>query len=301
MSAIERIFVVDDDLDIAALLQSKLSALGYTVEIYNREKGAHEEAKKFDPHLVLLDVMLGDGIGYQVARELRSDPLLFKVPILFQSVIDDQHDITHAFSEGGDGYLTKPYSMKSLSESIKKMQASIEDYERSCVETGFHSVTYLRRQIDHRLFRNEGVALSYVFVDGLTAYQKNRAHDAISHVILNTAREISHTIQSCGFYEVVACHLGSGYFMVMTLLEDKKRFAKCLMDVASMEEKTFHPVKENEIMSKPKQLLITQTDTSDRDYEHATEMFDEVRKLEEVSRKHDRQERKHSGHKAWIG
>ncbi len=306
MSSFDRVLVVDDDVEIAKLLEINLKKFGYEVSLHHRAKGSLEAAREFKPSLILLDVMLGDNIGYQVARSIRCDRLLYKTPILFQSVIAEDRDVNHAYSEGGDGYLTKPYTREFLEKKINHMKALRDDVERRCSSTQFASLALLRREADHLLFRDDPFGLCYLFVDGLPAYHRSRATEAIDHLTQITGRSIRDTIKNAGFFETTPCHLGGGYFMVMVGIDDRKRFVECVQDTFTSKIRAGGPTFEagndngNSRSEKPMRLLIGRTDTTKQHYAHANEMFESLRKIEQVSKQHAHLARKKSGHEHWA-
>lgn len=296
MNKIERIFVVDDDADIAGLLQTRLQSLGYTVEVHLRAKGAAAVAKTFKAQLVLLDVMLGDGIGYQVARDLRRDPLMYPIPILFESVIGDEHEVEHAYAEGGDSYVTKPYSAQDLMASLNQMERLYEETRRVCPDTGMHSVTYLRREIDHRLFRGESLALSYVHFE-----VPPRANGRVKPISLKStskeiARAIGRTVKNGGFYETKVCHMGGGFFMTMTKLEDHERFSTCLN--SELGELVLDSIQGAGEVPEPIELLVQSTSSVEGNFKHATEMFRKLQEPRDRARGHIREK---SGPKNFDG
>lgn len=312
MSSIERILVVDDDVDIAGLLQKKLTFLGYDVHLYHRATGAVDEARNTKAQLVLLDVMLGDGIGYQVARGIRAHPKLFKVPVLFQSVVKDAEDIAHAYSDGGDGYLAKPYATRDLEANLERMGRLVDEMKRVCPTTGMHSLEYLRRHADHRIFRREPLAVSYIFLDGIMDYQKAHGGKATEKIAFATGRAVRRAIRSGGFAEAKPCHLGGGYFMVMTELNDRKRFRTCVREEFEMERvpllhagvvlpgENGNGNGNGNDKSIRKQLLISSTNTEERPYKHASEMFDALTRLEKVAKKHAKERKREAGHSVWL-
>ncbi len=238
MPSPKRILVVDDDDDIARLLESKLSNLGYDVCVHGQARGALDAAKRFNADLAILDVMLGDGIGYQVARAIRQDPLLYRIPVLFQSVLNEKREVDHAYTEGGDGYLTKPYSLDRLVDSLSRMSRLAEELELRCPLTGLHSLVHLRREIDHHLFRDEPFALFYVIMDGLTSFHHKVDRVQIEQISRTIGQAIKQTIENAGFYETTPCHLGGGYFMVLTKLDDRKRFRSPVPCKANVQNQT---------------------------------------------------------------
>ncbi|WP_456393744.1 response regulator transcription factor [Nitratifractor sp.] len=112
-----KILVVDDDRDLNATLCKFLEMNGYdTVSAYDAPDAVERCYEKgFD--LVLLDVRLPDGDGFEAAQEIRS---FSDVPILFLTSLNAQRDIEKGFRSGGDDYLCKPFA---LSEMLLRIEA----------------------------------------------------------------------------------------------------------------------------------------------------------------------------------
>ena len=110
MSAL-RILVVDDEPQILRALQTSLRAAGYEVESADDAAGALAAAAAHPPDAVILDLVLPDGTGTEVARQLRE---WTNVPILLLSVVGDDHEKVAALDAGADDYVTKPFSVDEL-------------------------------------------------------------------------------------------------------------------------------------------------------------------------------------------
>jgi two-component system OmpR family response regulator len=107
-----RLLVVDDEANICALLSATLRLTGYDVRV---AAGGHEAlvaAAEFDPDLVVLDVMLPDLDGFQVAQRLRAAGQ--PVPVLFLTARDAVEDRISGLAVGGDDYVTKPFSLEEV-------------------------------------------------------------------------------------------------------------------------------------------------------------------------------------------
>ena len=110
MSAL-RILVVDDEPQILRALQTSLRAAGYEVESAGDAAGALAAAAAHPPDAIILDLVLPDGTGTEVARRLRE---WTNVPILLLSVVGDDHEKVAALDAGADDYVTKPFSVDEL-------------------------------------------------------------------------------------------------------------------------------------------------------------------------------------------
>ena len=113
-----RLLVVDDEPDIVELLSASLKYHGYDVASATSGRQAMEEARRFRPDMILLDVMMPELDGFEVLRKLRGEGA--RVPVLFLTARDATEDKIKGLTLGGDDYVTKPFS---LSEILARIQA----------------------------------------------------------------------------------------------------------------------------------------------------------------------------------
>jgi K+-sensing histidine kinase KdpD/CheY-like chemotaxis protein/ligand-binding sensor domain-containing protein len=105
------ILVVDDDDSIRSLLQQELSEAGYIIEEAANGKEALECIRKKRPDLIILDVMMPEMNGFDVAAILKNDPQTMDIPIIVLSIVQDK---ARGFRIGVDRYLTKPIDTGEL-------------------------------------------------------------------------------------------------------------------------------------------------------------------------------------------
>ncbi|HEY0237293.1 MAG TPA: response regulator transcription factor [Friedmanniella sp.] len=106
-----RILVVDDAASITEMLRLSLRFVGFEVATAGSGAEALAVAARFNPDLVLLDVMLPDTDGFTLLRELRRDRDL---PVLFLTARDAVEDRVHGLTLGADDYVTKPFSLEEV-------------------------------------------------------------------------------------------------------------------------------------------------------------------------------------------
>lgn len=112
------ILIVDDEervaLSIARSLQKE-----YQVRVAYNGPDAFKIARRVNPDLVILDIMMPGMDGLEICRELRNDPLLQTVPILFLTARGRVEDKIDGFEAGADDYLTKPFDVRELLLRVK--------------------------------------------------------------------------------------------------------------------------------------------------------------------------------------
>jgi len=107
-----RVLVVDDELNIAELVSMALRYAEFEVEMAGSGREALAAFDRFRPHALILDVMLGDVDGFEVARRLRARGA--DAPIVFLTARDTTEDKVRGLTLGGDDYVTKPFSIEEL-------------------------------------------------------------------------------------------------------------------------------------------------------------------------------------------
>jgi DNA-binding response OmpR family regulator len=113
------ILVVEDETDAAELLQYHLRRGGYATKIANDGRTALNTAIELKPDLILLDLMLPNLHGFEVARLLRSCPATQHIPIVVLTAMTSLDSKIKGFSLGVDDYVTKPFEMKELIARVK--------------------------------------------------------------------------------------------------------------------------------------------------------------------------------------
>jgi two-component system, OmpR family, response regulator len=116
------VLIVEDDPDQLALADLRVSMAGYKVRVASCVKDLLQALlDEGAPDLLLLDVMLPDGDGFEVLRKMRRHPALGSMPIVMLTARSEPGDIGHGLALGADGYITKPYTKKMLTEAINRV------------------------------------------------------------------------------------------------------------------------------------------------------------------------------------
>ena len=110
-----KILIIDDERELAGVVADILKNEGYSnVESAFSLKEANEKIKKGQVHLILLDVMLGDGNGFDFYERLKNEGIFTKLPVIFLSARDEDESRLHGLGLGADDYITKPFLPKEL-------------------------------------------------------------------------------------------------------------------------------------------------------------------------------------------
>ncbi len=113
------ILVIDDDELVSRTLQRTLKLYDYQVMVANSGPEGLQLARRHRPDLFVLDIMMPGMDGYQVCRQIRGDPLLADLPVLFLTAKGKDEDKIEGFRAGADDYLSKPFNMEELQLRVK--------------------------------------------------------------------------------------------------------------------------------------------------------------------------------------
>lgn len=113
------ILVIDDDELVSRTLQRALKMYSHQVMVANSGTEGLQLARRHRPDLFILDIMMPGADGYQVCRQIRGDPLLKDLPVLFLTAKAKDEDKIEGFRAGADDYLSKPFNMEELQLRVK--------------------------------------------------------------------------------------------------------------------------------------------------------------------------------------
>ncbi|MFP4624170.1 MAG: diguanylate cyclase [Gemmatimonadota bacterium] len=208
------ILVVDDNRDNLEIISTRLEFRGYDVMTAERGDQAIEMARDRCPDLILLDIMMPDLDGYEVARRLRTEGELAYIPIIFVTARDSTEDLVTGLDAGGDDYLTKPINFPELEARvrsmlrIKRLQDELEEKNRELEKlsisdglTGLYNHRHLHELLEEEFERSKrtGEPVSVVMFDLDNFKQVNdtfghqagdRVLRALADILRTTAREI---------------------------------------------------------------------------------------------------------------
>ena len=154
----EHVLIVEDEEDIAELLEYNLQRSGYVPTSVNTgEEGLHE-SRDTRPDLILLDLMLPGLSGLDVCRKLKGDPATAKIPVIMLTAKGEEEDVIAGFEAGADDYVTKPFRPKVLLARVKAVlrrgparkvgQQELVEFENISVHPGRHETKVDGRVVD---------------------------------------------------------------------------------------------------------------------------------------------------------
>ena len=118
MSA-KKILIVDDEVDLVETIRFLLEREGNSVLVSRDGEDALNQARRENPHLIILDIMLPKLDGYKVCMQLKSDKRYKQIPILMLTAKAQQKDKILGMEAGADEYIIKPFDLAAFIEKVK--------------------------------------------------------------------------------------------------------------------------------------------------------------------------------------
>src|ERR1700744_248850 len=115
----KKVAVVEDEAELASLIEYNLSRGGFQVNLLNGSGPTLQELESWQPDLIVLDVMLPGQDGFDLCRQIRQTGKLARTPIIFLTARSDEVDRVLGLEIGGDDYITKPFSPRELVARVK--------------------------------------------------------------------------------------------------------------------------------------------------------------------------------------
>ncbi len=136
------ILVVDDEEDVAQTIEHALRR-DYQVWVVYSAIEALKMARRINPDLIILDILMPGMDGLEACREFRRDPMLRSVPILFLTALGRVEDKIEGFEAGADDYLTKPFDIRELMLRVKAIlrRSKVETQESKPLQISVGSLT----------------------------------------------------------------------------------------------------------------------------------------------------------------
>ena len=156
----KRILVVDDEQDLCEILKFNLETEGYEVETANSAEEALEmDIASFD--LLLLDVMMGGMSGFQLAKQLKGNPMTANVPIIFLTARDTENDTVTGFNIGADDYISKPFSIREVMVSVRAVLRRTAEQTGDADESKIINYQGLQLNLDKKTVSIDGEAIPF--------------------------------------------------------------------------------------------------------------------------------------------
>ena len=209
-----KILIVEDDLDIADMLNAYFRVQGYEVFTVNWGEDGVRAAQTVLPDLIILDIRLPDIDGYEVAHRLRSNRKTQTVPIIFLTEKRERADRLRGLELGADDYITKPFDVQEL--RIRVRNALLRAHQSSLTNpvTGLPEGRLVDEQLEGFLAKKDWSML-VISLEGLDSFRESYGFVASDDVLRAVSLMIQNAVRETITSDVFLGHLGPTDFVII--------------------------------------------------------------------------------------
>ncbi len=251
------LLIVEDDLDIADMLNAYFRVQGYEVLTVNWGEDGVRACQASHPDLVILDIRLPDVDGYEVAKRLRADRRTQDIPIIFLTEKRERADKLQGLEVGADDYITKPFDVQELRLRVRNALKRVSQGSLTNPVSGLPEGAVVDERLQEVLQKPDWAVLlvSLANMDSFReAYGFVASDDvlrAISLMVLNTLRETGESDDFLG-------HVGLADFVMVISSESLPALRDRLRARLEQSLDYFYPIKDREQAAKRKDRLTIQ-------------------------------------------
>jgi DNA-binding response OmpR family regulator len=268
------ILVVEDDIDVADMLDAYFRVQGYEVLVANWGEEAIQTCHDRSPELVILDIRLPDIDGYKVARRLRESRRTASIPILFLTEKRELGDKLKGLALGADDYITKPFDIQELRLRVRNA------LRRASQGSLTNPITSLPegRLVDERLQECLGAkdwALLAISLENLESFREAYGFVASDDVLRAIGLMIQNAVRSNGAINDFLGQLENTVFLVVTTRTHLPELTSRIRQRLEQALDYFYPLRDrlNDTIIQNRLFLRTaQLDSDETSFDHLEQL-----------------------------
>lgn len=244
-----KILIVEDDLDIAEMLNAYFRVQGYEVFTVNWGEDGVRAAQTILPNLVILDIRLPDIDGFEVARRVRSDRRTHEIPIIFLTEKRDRLDRLQGFEVGADDYITKPFDVQELRLRVRNALKRVNQASLTNPVSGLPEGALVEEKLSDVVHRS-GLSLLHISIQNLQAFRDSYGFVASDDVLRAISLMILNTLKETGSPEDFLGHLSPSDFVIVLSPETLPPFQEKIKARLQQSLDYFYPLSDREQATK---------------------------------------------------
>lgn len=277
-----KILIVEDDLDVAEMLNAYLGTQGYEVFAVNWGEDGIRACHSVHPDAVVLDIRLPDIDGFEVAKKLRTDRRTQDIPIIFLTEKRERADRLQGLELGADDYLTKPFDVQELRLRLRNVLTRKSHGSLTNPITGMPEGSLVDEQLEEVLKKADAAVL-LVSLEHMDSFREAYGFVASDDVLRAVSLMVTNTLQEAGGAGDFVGHLSPTEFLMVTSPGTLDGLKERLRTRLEQSLDYFYPIKDRPRAAAGKTRLGLRM----ADFESVARRFDspEQLKLELIRRK----------------
>jgi DNA-binding response OmpR family regulator len=251
----QKILIIEDDLDVADMLNAYFRVQGYEMFTVNWGEDGVRACQTSRPDIIILDIRLPDIDGYEVARRLRDNRRTADIPIIFLTEKRERGERIQGLELGADDYITKPFDVQELRLRIRNALHRAEQDSLTNPVTGLPDGKLVDERISECLHKLNW-AMLIVSLENLDAFREAYGFVASDDVLRAVSLMVHNVVKEMGDAQDFLGHLGVTDFVLIT---EPERTANLKDRIRSRLEQSldyFYPIKDREKSSTRDKRLV---------------------------------------------
>lgn len=240
-----KILIVEDDLDVAEMLNAYFRVQGYEVFTVNWGEDGVRAAQTVLPDLIILDIRLPDIDGYEVARRVRSDRRTNEIPIIFLTEKRERIDRLQGFEVGADDYITKPFDVQELRLRVRNALKRVSQGSLTNPVSGLPEGPLVEERLSDVIHKS-GWGLLHICINHLDAFREAYGFVASDDVLRAISLMIHNTIKENGSTDDFLGHISPTDFVVIISPASLPSFQERIRSRLEQSLDYFYPIKDRE-------------------------------------------------------
>lgn len=251
-----KILIVEDDLDVAEMLNAYFRVQGYDVFTVNWGEDGVRAAQTVLPDLMILDIRLPDIDGYEVARRVRTDRRTNEIPIIFLTEKRERIDRLQGFEVGADDYITKPFDVQELRLRVRNALKRVSQGSLTNPVSGLPEGPLVEERLSDVIHKS-GWALLHICINHLDAFREAYGFVASDDVLRAISLMINNTMKENSSTEDFLGHISPTDFVIVITPANLPAFQERIRSRLEQSLDYFYPIKDREQAAKqPDRLTI---------------------------------------------
>ncbi|HSK65654.1 MAG TPA: response regulator [Anaerolineales bacterium] len=252
-----KILIVEDDLDVAEMLNAYFRVQGYEVFTVNWGEDGVRAAQTVMPDLMILDIRLPDIDGFEVARRMRSDRRTNEIPIIFLTEKRERTDRLQGFEVGADDYITKPFDVQELRLRVRNALKRVSQGSLTNPVSGLPEGPLVEERLSE-IIHKSGWALLHISISHLEAFREAYGFVASDDVLRAISLMVHNTMKETGSTDDFLGHISPTDFVVVTSPDSLAAFQERIKSRLEQSLDYFYPIKDRENAAKQGDRLSIQ-------------------------------------------
>jgi DNA-binding response OmpR family regulator len=264
------ILIVEDDLDIADMLNAYFRVQGYEVQTVNWGEDGLRSCQTQMPDLVILDIRLPDIDGFEVAKRLRANRKTKDIPIIFLTEKRERNDRLKGLQLQADDYITKPFDIQELRLRVRNALQRSRQGSLTNVVTGIPEGSLVDEALNMSLKNNRSVVM-LVSMKNLNRFREVYGFVASDDLLRAVSLMIRDSVRDLGYQGDFIGHLSPSDFLILTTVDYatpihdriRKRLEQSFDYFYSDQDREMGTFRDNQLRVQIKEVFLSNIKQSD--------------------------------------